>query len=569
MLASLCFWHTTCIKTTFNKPLFSLASLDFPFTGAMLHQRNFLLGVIFFALLLPIESIVAAGPGVPIQPKEGSAHPGESYAGTIIVTNSTNEAKLVRVSQADLSLSGDGEQTYFASGTLSKSNAAWIQFEPSQLAVHAGSTGEINYSVTVPENISRTGSYWSVLLLKEVSTAWNAREGSDETTTAVQIITHIGKPAGSQLKIGSVDVVRGESATNISVEVENSGTRFLTADIWAEIYAKNGDYVDRFISRSVRLYPGQVASAPIVLQDLRIGKYRAIVAGRYSSPTTFSDVNETSMLVEHVTPFSLSINRKREIVLAQQEKDKPIQAQVFKPTFKERLPVEQLLAGRKPVVAQGKKVDVVEKDATIDSSSSVSWASAVDLLKAGNSQPRTKRYYTVKRGDWLSKIAKTYYGDALKYSIIFAANRNFIKNPDLIYPGQTLVVPYMDSVPEESNEAVARRAQHEGFSLRLQPVTSLAVSLNDDDVSEFGLEVCGSCGEDNYLRTLTRMISVPDSVKSYVISSISVDRIKMPLPLSLRRFSGASGSLTFFGLNPFPSSLIRTVRVFPFGSKLI
>jgi nucleoid-associated protein YgaU len=49
--------------------------------------------------------------------------------------------------------------------------------------------------------------------------------------------------------------------------------------------------------------------------------------------------------------------------------------------------------------------------------------------------------YTVAAGDSLSKIAKQFYGDANKYMKIFDANKDQLKNPDLIKPGQTLRIP--------------------------------------------------------------------------------------------------------------------------------
>jgi nucleoid-associated protein YgaU len=49
--------------------------------------------------------------------------------------------------------------------------------------------------------------------------------------------------------------------------------------------------------------------------------------------------------------------------------------------------------------------------------------------------------YVVVRGDSLSKIAKREYGDASKWHRIYDANRDVIKDPDLIYPGQELKVP--------------------------------------------------------------------------------------------------------------------------------
>ena len=49
--------------------------------------------------------------------------------------------------------------------------------------------------------------------------------------------------------------------------------------------------------------------------------------------------------------------------------------------------------------------------------------------------------YVVVSGDSLSKIAKRYYGDANKWNRIYEANRDLIKDPDLIHPGQRLTIP--------------------------------------------------------------------------------------------------------------------------------
>ena len=49
--------------------------------------------------------------------------------------------------------------------------------------------------------------------------------------------------------------------------------------------------------------------------------------------------------------------------------------------------------------------------------------------------------YTVKSGDSLSKIAKHFYGDGNKWHRIYEANKDKIKNPDLIHPGQEFTIP--------------------------------------------------------------------------------------------------------------------------------
>lgn len=56
-------------------------------------------------------------------------------------------------------------------------------------------------------------------------------------------------------------------------------------------------------------------------------------------------------------------------------------------------------------------------------------------------QQQQQRIHTVKKGDTLWGLAKKYYGSGSKYPVIFNANKNLIKNPDLIIDGWKLVIP--------------------------------------------------------------------------------------------------------------------------------
>lgn len=63
-----------------------------------------------------------------------------------------------------------------------------------------------------------------------------------------------------------------------------------------------------------------------------------------------------------------------------------------------------------------------------------------DMLTVAEPQDESQ-WHTVVSGDNLSKIARTFYGDANKYPVIFEANKPMLTHPDKIYPGQMLRIP--------------------------------------------------------------------------------------------------------------------------------
>lgn len=68
-----------------------------------------------------------------------------------------------------------------------------------------------------------------------------------------------------------------------------------------------------------------------------------------------------------------------------------------------------------------------------------------DDLKAPPPKPEEPKekveFYEIVSGDTLGGIAKKYYGSAGKYMKIFEANREIIKDPNKIYPGQKIRIP--------------------------------------------------------------------------------------------------------------------------------
>ncbi len=84
-----------------------------------------------------------------------------------------------------------------------------------------------------------------------------------------------------------------------------------------------------------------------------------------------------------------------------------------------------------------KAVDAQYADLTAD----ITIDSSLPAPAPPPSPVKEPRIYEVVAGDTLSKIAKHFYGDAAKYPKIFDANRDQLKDPNVIKPGQRLKIP--------------------------------------------------------------------------------------------------------------------------------
>ncbi|MEL8056803.1 MAG: peptidoglycan-binding protein LysM [Pseudomonadota bacterium] len=95
------------------------------------------------------------------------------------------------------------------------------------------------------------------------------------------------------------------------------------------------------------------------------------------------------------------------------------------------------------VKLEGKVPDQETKEKLILAAGNITGIGEVDDSMKVKSKAKVAEptFYTVKSGDSLSKIAKKFYGDAMRYPDIFEANTPMLKHPDRIYPGQVLRIP--------------------------------------------------------------------------------------------------------------------------------
>jgi nucleoid-associated protein YgaU len=88
-----------------------------------------------------------------------------------------------------------------------------------------------------------------------------------------------------------------------------------------------------------------------------------------------------------------------------------------------------------------KAIDPQYSDLIADITINSSLPQPQSRTQAAAANGSAQRTYTVQSGDTLSGIAQRFYGNPGEYNKIFQANRDKLKDPDHIRPGQELVIP--------------------------------------------------------------------------------------------------------------------------------
>jgi hypothetical protein len=239
--------------------------------------------------------------------REKTVTVGKTYEGTILIANRGKTAQSARVYQNDYLFYADGSNVYGDPGTDPRSNAKWISFVPHSAEIPAQSSAEIHYTITVPDDLGLTGTYWSMLMVEGVNPDPQAApEGNNKMALnqlvryAVQVVTHIGATGEKKLEFKKARLVRNAGKRMLEEDLENTGERWLSPLLWVELYDRSGALTGRFPGGNSRIYPQTSARFRVDLSSVKEGDYKALIVADcggedvygISSKLKISDVEE-------------------------------------------------------------------------------------------------------------------------------------------------------------------------------------------------------------------------------------------------------------------------------------
>ncbi len=249
-------------------------------------------GVLFLATLIAF-TVNAQVSVIGELSQDKDAKPGDTYSGSILVRNDTNEPQEAKIYQTDYTFQSDGTNNYGEAGTLPRSNARWIAFSPSYLKIPPQGTMAVNYTVTVPKDAggkALIGTYWSMLMVEGIqkgsaessvpSKDNKAQMGIMQTIRyGIQIASTITNTGSKKVRfVGAKVVTKPDGKRALQIDIENTGEIGMRPDVSVEFFNAQGSSVGKFPGVKYRLYPGTSVRQLIDVSAISQGSYKVLVA---------------------------------------------------------------------------------------------------------------------------------------------------------------------------------------------------------------------------------------------------------------------------------------------------
>jgi hypothetical protein len=206
---------------------------------------------------------------------------GERRKGKIEIQNSSAQPQAVKVYLSDYSFNHNGESFYTEPGTHPRSNARWLQVSPMNLVLQGKEKTEIYFEVTIPATDSIQGSFWCTLMIEEDQQLEAKPAGLVGINTvmryAIQIVTNIGESGRRELAFLQADLYNQDEKRLLQIDLENTGERFILANVTAELFDSEGKSTGIIESEKRKTYPGTSARFTLDLTSIPSGTFKAVV----------------------------------------------------------------------------------------------------------------------------------------------------------------------------------------------------------------------------------------------------------------------------------------------------
>lgn len=211
---------------------------------------------------------------------------GQVIKGMIQVKNAGTEPEKILIYQNGLIQTCDEKNEFVPVDRQARGLGKWLETNTDEKMIQAGETYEIFYTISVPQDSSLSGSYWSVIMVEVAepvtSEANNKFSIASKVRYAIQIIADVGDMEYPKLDFEKVGFKPAQSANKIiQAKLKNVGKFMVIPKLLLEVYSKDGQKITTLESVSQKIYPFTCKDFEIEIKGLTAGKYDAILVADY------------------------------------------------------------------------------------------------------------------------------------------------------------------------------------------------------------------------------------------------------------------------------------------------
>jgi len=185
--------------------------------------------------------------------------PGDIIKGEIKIQNNDNTDQEIRVYQTDLLYNLQDNTFYDEPGSHKRSNAPWIQFSPKSVILKPKEVRVIQYEITLPQNDTLKGTYWSVLMIEGVVPIDPNQKGdlSIRTVTryAIQVVSEIADKGKGSLKFLEPTLITEGKNLFLAIDLVNNGDHYISPEVSIELFDEKGTSIKVITVPKKGLYP--------------------------------------------------------------------------------------------------------------------------------------------------------------------------------------------------------------------------------------------------------------------------------------------------------------------------
>ena len=217
--------------------------------------------------------------------REHQLRPGQTLEASIELENRDASPRTVRIYQTDYRYQANGESIFPTPGSTERSNAGWLTFTPKVLTIPPSQKSTVRYLIRVPVDRSRTGTFWSMMMIQEIPDQPQGKAGVQEGTGAspptanrygVQIITQMADTGRIGIEFTSATIESRNAKRLLTIDIENRGSRIARPEMWLEVFTQSGHKAGRFLTDKATILPGCGVRREIDITSLAKGTYNSL-----------------------------------------------------------------------------------------------------------------------------------------------------------------------------------------------------------------------------------------------------------------------------------------------------